>query len=123
MRESLPDSVAVELGIIEPEPLTRAIVELDEKGKVVESRQDPETPPFPFKEERTWFCGRLISVRRYWSHYCHRSTSEGFDIGDPVAAEQVAAFLTNLARLTLLTATEMEEYVLAMGDAAASMVL
>lgn len=40
---SLPDSVAVVLGILKPKPQTRAVVGLDKQGQVKESRTRPGT--------------------------------------------------------------------------------
>lgn len=42
--EMLPNSTAAALGIIRPEPLTKAVVEINEQEQVLESRPHPEKP-------------------------------------------------------------------------------
>lgn len=52
MFESLPNFVAVALGIMKTELLIRAVVELDEREKVVASTPQPDTPACLLMESR-----------------------------------------------------------------------
>lgn len=50
--ESPPNSILAALGIMNPEPLTRAVVKLGKKGKVIECRIHSETMVYSFMERK-----------------------------------------------------------------------
>lgn len=59
--ETTPDCNAATLGIVKPEPLTKAAVEVRKRKRILRSRPHLETPASLLMEKWHSFCGKLIS--------------------------------------------------------------
>lgn len=122
MFEPLSDFVLGLLGIMKPRPPSRAVVEFDKDGHVVDSRPHHKTPlSIPMKRIDRIFAASLFRFHDS-GHVSisvpHVRGSMSMTLSQPNKRHRL---LTNLARLSLPTTSGNKEDVLKITDAEASM--
>lgn len=124
MFESLRDFVAAALGIMKPEPPARTVVELDDQGKLMESKAHPEMPVCLLVKKK----GMVLSASPLRFHDGVRNNisilrsrrSLSMTLLQP---NYPLCSLTNPARLLLLTVSEKQEDLMVINYATASISL